>query len=116
MDIELPTDDHYEVTVVLIYVRDLIAEAYQYGLSVGELSAAELARRNALHGCNGVLSPDGRLEDGFRTVLSDVLDGRDVWKLTVGDCGKIAVRYGEWLEPPLSSGWRTLAYNSRSDQ
>lgn len=116
MKIELPYDDCCEVQVVLSYVRDLLVEASAGSLLVdGQFSAKELARRSALRDCNDVLSSEGKLADRFRVVLLSVLDGRSVADLTNQDCGKIASRYDEWLTSPLSSGWRTLAYNSRHD-
>jgi len=115
---ELPYDDQCEVAVVLYFVRDLIAEAYRGGLAGGIFSTSEvdseLGRRNAPLACKCVLSGDGHLNDRFRDVLVSVLDGRDVGELADVDCGKIAARYCEWLELPLDSAWRTLAYNSRS--
>jgi hypothetical protein len=102
----LRTDEQWACKAVLIRYSDVIRAAYRGSLGLGH--EPEVKRKiNAVIGLGVVLNTDRTLCTPFRTVMTEVLQGRDPNALAGDDWGKIATRSPEWLGADrLNAAWR----------
>ena len=90
--------EQLDLICALYDLRDLIAEVYEAPFSrMADRNTA--ARIGRLRMINGVLNPDRTLCPDFRSVLDDVMKGRQNEALSQADIESVASRCEEWHRP-----------------
>lgn len=107
---ELDISDQLDIACVLYDHRYCISHIIQ---NIPPLTHELRIKQHNLISCGDIFDKNHRLRDKFLNVIANVSNGKPVEQLTAQDWKLIASRYHEWLLPPLSSWWRSAAYDSR---